>query len=238
MKNKELLTTELTDKQLAIHEELSKIFKINDIKHDIRNVIADFSADKKNYDKGNNKELNNKMNKEKKDLFTELLYKALLSQKDNIQDKGNNKEMNNITGKSKNGDTLQSKFIYENCLLNKEQLNKNNNLYEIFQYSIKLPEYNNNNSTKYKSGKSGLENKLNKYDNEKNSQHRKPNNQSNEALNPENFENDMDFKTSGEKDRKTGKMGKKYMFNKKEYESYVDEDDNINDSSNLIMRRH
>ena len=238
MKNNELKTTELTDKQLAINEELSKLFKINNIKHDIRNLVADFSADKKNLDRGNNKEVNNITQKDKKDIFVDLLHQTLLSQKDNIQEKGNNKESNNIKGKSTKNDELQSKFIFNNSLLNKDRINNNNKIYEVFKYSNKLPEYKSNNETKFVSGKTGAETKLNTYDNEKNSQHRKPNNQSNDALKPEHFENDMRFKSSGEKDRKTGKMGKKYLFTNKEYETYIDEDDNINDSGNLLMKRH
>ena len=36
-------------------------------------------------------------------------------------------------------------------------------------------------------------------------------------LNPDIFENDTEFKISGEKDRKNGNIGHKYMFNNKEY---------------------
>jgi hypothetical protein len=46
----------------------------------------------------------------------------------------------------------------------------------------------------------------------------------------------MKFNESGFKDRKTGKMGSKYMFKQKEYES--DNEDNVNDSNNIIFRRH
>ena len=236
MKNNELLTTDLTDKRLTINEELTKLFKINDNKYDIRNLIADFTLDKKMLEKGNNKEISNYTQKDKKDLFLDLLYQSLLSQKNNILEKGNNKEVSNITGKSTKDDTLQSKFIYDNALLNKNQLNQHNNIYEVYKYSNKLPEYNNN--INYDNTKNTKEIQLHSYDNEKNSQHRKPNNQSNDTLNPEIFENDAEFKSSGEKDRKTGNIGHKYMFNNKEYETDMNDDDNINDLGNLIMKRH
>lgn len=236
MKNNELLTTDLTDKRLTINEELTKLFKINDNKYDIRNLIADFTLDKKMLEKGNNKEMANYTQKDKKDLFLDLLYQSLLSQKNNILEKGNNKEVSNITGKSTKDDALQSKFIYDNVLLNKNQLNQHNNIYEVYKYSNKLPEYNNN--INYDNTKNTKEIQLHSYDNEKNSQHRKPNNQSNDTLNPEIFENDTEFKSSGEKDRKTGNIGHKYMFNNKEYETDMNDDDNINDLGNLIMKRH
>jgi len=236
MKNNELLTVDLTDKRLTINEELTKLFKINDNKYDIRNLIADFTIDKKILEKGNNKEMSNYTQKEKKDLFLELLYQSLLSQKNNILEKGNNKEVSNITGKSTKNDNLQSKFIYDNSLLNQKQLNQHNNIYEVYKYSNKLPEYNNHIS--YDNTKNTKEIQLYHCDNEKNSQHRKPNNQSNDKLNPDIFENDTEFKISGEKDRKNGNIGHKYMFNNKEYETYIDDDDNINDSGNLIMKRH
>lgn len=235
MKNKELLTTELTNKKTILNEELTKLFKINNNKYDIRNLISDFTADKKNLDRGNNKENSNYTNKEKKDIFTDLLYQSILSEKENILEKGNNKENNNIKGKSTKNDDIQSKFIYENSLLNTDQINKNNNIYEIFQYSTKLPEINDN---IYYNTKTSAEIKLQNYDNEKFTQERKPNNQSNDTLKPEQFENDAEFKTSGEKDRKTGNFGHKYMFKKKEYEQHIEEEDNINDSNNLIMKRH
>ena len=199
-------------------------------------MIADFTLDKKMLEKGNNKEMANYTQKEKKDLFLDLLYQSLLSQKNNILEKGNNKEVSNITGKSTKGDTLQSKFIYDNVLLNKNQLNQHNNIYEVYKYSNKLPEYYNN--INYDNTKNTKEIQLHSYDNEKNSQHRKPNNQSNDTLNPEIFENDTEFKSSGEKDRKTGNIGHKYMFNNKEYETDMNDDDNINDLGNLIMKRH
>ena len=235
MKNNELLTTELSNKKGHLNEELTKLFKINDNKYDIRNLVSDFSSDKKNLDRGNNKENNNLTNREKKDIFTELLYQSILSEKENVLEKGNNKENINVTGKSTKDDDLQSKFIYDNALLNKEQLNQHNNIYEIFQYSTKLPEKNDNN---YYNTKTSTEIKIQHYDNEKFTHERKPNNQSNDALKPEHFENDAEFKTSGEKDRKTGNHGHKYMFKQKEYEKYIEDDDNINDSNNLIMKRH
>lgn len=238
MKNNEIKSTELTNKQISINEELNKLFTPNYLKHDIRNVISDFVSDKKNLDRGNNKEMFNNSNKNKKDIFLDLLYQTQLSQKDNIQDKGNNKEVNNISGKSTSNDELQSKFIYENSLLNDKQINPTNNVYEVYHYSTKIPEHVENNSIQYAIGKTSSEVKIQNYDNEKNGQHRKPNNQSNDALKPDNFENDMTFNTSGEKDRRTGNIGHKYLFRSKEYETFIDEEDNINDSSNLLMKRH
>ena len=66
--------------------------------------------DKKILEKGNNKEMSNYTQKEKKDLFLELLYQSLLSQKNNILEKGNNKEVSNITGKSTKNDNTENQY--------------------------------------------------------------------------------------------------------------------------------
>jgi hypothetical protein len=232
MKNNEMKYTDLTDKKIVIHDSLSKLFATNTNLLNIRKTVSDFNSDKKNNEKGNNKEMSNKTIKDKKELLTDILIQSIKSDNQTYLNKGNNKSLNNQTQNIKLKNNNNSKFIYNNADVNKKIINVHDNIYEVHQYSSKLPERHNT----YNNDKDNQEKKLQNYNNEKIMHERKPNNQSNDTLNTSDFENDMKFNESGFKDRKTGKMGSKYMFKQKEYES--DNEDNVNDSNNIIFRRH
>ena len=164
-------------------------------------------------------------------MINELLYQSIKSNNENYLNKGNNKEKVNNKSTIHLLNQNNTDFQYHNNLVNDYQLNQNKNNYEIFNYSTKIKEFKNN----YDSAKNSIEKKLHNYDNEKNNQHRKPNSQSNDALHQDDFETDGDFRESGFKDRKIGMFGNKYMFNKKEYETDMN-DSSINESTNLLSK--
>jgi len=234
MKNNELKTTILTNKQKVLNEVFTNLYTPDKRKVDIRKAVSDFTGNKNNNERGNNKENVNITSKDKKDNLITILHKTIQSNKDTIMNQGNNKET--YINKSKNikEENQQSQFIYKNSLLNKDKLNKNDNTYEVFQYSKKGPELFNNHSNV----QTGVETPLQHNTNEKFTQDRKTNNQSNDTIKLENVENDTTFHVSGSKNRKIGAFGNKYMYNKKEYESSILADDNINDSKTIITRKH
>ncbi len=232
-KNNELLTTLTDDKKNKLVDALNnKIFSKKD--YDILNNILRHSemSNNNNYlSKGNNKEnINNKV-KDKNDILNVIFRQSIKSNNDNFINKGNNKEINNKSSNIQLVNSNNSEFIYNNSEINKNTLQKNNNNYEIINYTKLITQANNN----YDSVKSSLENKLNNFNNEIHNQHRKPNNISNDALHADDFDTDADFTESGFKDRKMGLMGSKYTFNNKQYESSMG-DTSINESSTLNMR--
>jgi len=233
MKNNELLNTEVDDKKSKILDTLNdKIF--NKKEYNILNNILHKSIVSNNTNiltKGNNKEQRNIKSKQKNDLINELLFQSIKSNNENIINKGNNKEIKNIKSNIKYLTSNNNEFKYHNNEINKDKLNNNLRTYEIINYSNKIPTIENN----YESVKSSLENKLHNYDNEKNNQHRKPNNQSNDSLHQDDFETDAEFTESGQKDRRMGIFGSKYMFNKKEYETDMN-DTSLNDSTSLSYK--
>ncbi len=234
-KNNEILNTETDDKKGKILDALnSKIFSKKE--YEILNKILHKSetSNNTNYlEKGNNKELNNIKNKDKNDILNVIFRQSIMSNNDSFMNKGNNKQINNKQSTVKFLNNNNSDFIYYNSEVNNDQLQKNNENYTIANYSNMIKQINNN----YNYVKDSLENKLNSYDNEKNNHHRKPNNQSNDALHSDDFDIDSEFKDSGYKDRRNGIMGSKYLFNKKEYESSMN-DDNINDASTTGSRSY
>jgi len=232
-KNNEINTVIIDDKRAKFSEELEKEYKINKILLDVRKNISDFNSDKKNNDKGNNKENINHSTKQITSLLTDILHKSIKSNNENFIDKGNNKELINNKIRNNNNDELLSKFIQKSVEVNRDILNKSNNNYEIYNYKSKQPELANN----FINDKTSIEKKLYNYDNEK-----KLDNVvgkfNYEAKEINDFENDMDFSISGTVSSAAGtagKIGSKYLMNKKEYESTILENDNINDSkSNLL----
>ena len=233
LKNNELLTTEIDDKKSKILDTLNnKIFSKKE--YNILNNIFHKSLASNNMNfinKGNNKEQVNYKTKQKNDLINELLFQSIKSNNENFINKGNNKERQNTKSNIKYLKTNNNEFIYQNNEINKDKLNNNLKTYEVMNYSTKISTVENN----YDSVKNSLEKKLNNYDNEKNNQHRKPNVQSNDALHKDDFETDAEFKESGQKDRRMGIFGSKYMFNKKEYEEDMN-DTTINDVTGLSYK--
>jgi hypothetical protein len=231
LKNNEILNTEFDDKKNKIIDTLnSKIFSKKE--YDVLNKILHFSemSNNTNYlSKGNNKELLNNRVKDKEDILNVILRQSIKSNNESFIEKGNNKQSNNKQSKISFINNNNSEFLYNNNELNNDYIQKNSNNYEVANYSNIFKDINNN----YKTVKDSIENKLNSYDNEKNNQHRKPNNQSNDALHANDFDIDGEFNDSGYKDRKNGFIGSKYMFNKKEYENGMDDEQNINDMSNI-----
>jgi hypothetical protein len=231
-KNNEINTTELDDKKIKLMEVLNdKLFKIKDYVAPLNTIMynSEQTGNPLYSDNANNQEQNNQSSKTKNDIFNEILYKTIIStnqlNKSNTNNQINKLKKSNITVLSNNN----SEFIYNNSLINDKALQQNNNSYEIINYKNMTANMTNN----YDSVLKSQENKLNKYIDAIANHHRKPNVQSNDALHADDFETDTDFNTSGFKDRKTGFIGSKYMFNKKEYEK---EENTINDSTNLKMK--
>jgi hypothetical protein len=234
-KNNEIINTHTDDKKSKLIDVLNnKLFKNKE--YTILNEIF-YKVNKSNNEnfltKGNNKEQYNTKCKNKNDIINELLYQSIKSNNDHYLTKGNNKDTNNNKSGIKYLKSNLNEFKYHNNLINNDKLNKNNNNYEIFNYSSKIKDYKNN----YNSVKNTQEKKLHHYDNEKNNQHRKPNNQSNDALHQDDFDIDGEFNESGYKDRNMGIHGSKYLFNKKEYESNMN-DSSINESTNLSLKKN
>ena len=72
---------------------------------------------------------------------------------------------------------------------------------------------------------------------QQNNQHRKPNHQSNDALHQDDFETDAEFKESGQKDRRLGIHGSKYLFREKQYENSM-VDNSINDNTGFKSKNN
>jgi len=232
-KNNDIVNTLMDDKKSKLIDVLNdKLF--NNKEYTILNEIF-YKIDKSNNQnyliKGNNKEQSNKKSKDKKDIINELFYQSIKSNNDKYLNKGNNKDISNNKSNIKMLKANKNEFQYNNNLVNNDKLNKNNNNYEIINYSNKIKDYKNN----YDSVKNTIETKLHNYENEKNNQHRIPNMQSNDALHQDDFEVDGEFNESGYKDRNMGIFGSKYLFNKKEYETDMN-DSSINESTNLVLK--
>jgi len=234
-KNNEIKTVQLDDKRSNFMEVIDKEYKINKAMLDIRKNISNFTSDKKDYDKGNNKETIISSTKKITSLLTDILQKSIMSNNDGFLNKGNNKESINNKVRNINNDHLLSKFIQQSVEVNKDVLNKSNNNYEIYNYKSKLPELANN----YVNDKTSIEKKLYSYDNEK-----KLNNISSkigyEIKTIMDFENDAEYATSGTVSSAAGtvgSIGSKYLNNKKEYESSILDDNNVNDSGSILLKR-
>ncbi len=233
-KNNELSTTELDDKKIKLLEALNnKIVTpkeytvLNEILHKVST-----SNNQSYLNKGNNKENKNNKFLSKNDIINEILYNSIQSNNKTFLDKGNNKEYKNKKSNIKTLLNNNSEFLYSNNDINNNKLNKNDSNYEIINYKMILPK----DSNTIENIIISLDEKIQSYDKEKNNQHRRPNNQSNDALHQDDFEVDADFNESGYKDRKTGKIGTKYLFSKKEYEDNIN-DNSINDSGTIIMKK-
>ncbi len=238
LKNKELENTELSDKKSNFTEELSKTYKPNDLKVDVRKIISDFSGDKKDYFKGKNlheKENFNITVRDKKELLTDILRKSITSNNTNYLNKGNNKSLFNNKSRNISEGMQSSKFLFKNSEINTNVLNKKKEDFEIFNYKTKQPEL----FSSYKNDKSSIEKTLSATDKEKMLEQRNIGPQQSEIQKAENFENDTDFSKSGEVSMAAGtvgNMGSKYMFKDKEYEDSISESYNINDKSVSIKR--
>jgi len=234
LKSKEITNVKLSGKQSNFTEVFDKEYKINKAIHDIRKNVSDFTSDKKNHYKGNNKETMIVSTKKNTSLLTDILRKTIKSNNENFISKGNNKE--NIINKSRNidNDELLSKFLQKSVEVNRDVLNKSKGSYEIYNYKAKQPELYNN----FNNDKLSIENKLYNHDNEK----RLDNVEKQfkyEIKNTNDFETDINYAKSGAVSSAAGtvgNMGTKYMVDKKEYESSILEDDNINDSKSYILR--
>lgn len=238
LKNKELENTELTDKKSSFTEELTKAYKPNNLKVDVRKIISDFSGDRQNYTEGKNlsgKENFNTKSRDNKELLTDILRKSIASNNTNYLDKGNNKVLSNNTSADINNVMQQSKFLYTNSDINKDVLNKAKEDFEVFNYKTRQPEL----FSTYENDKSSIERVLQATDKEKLLEQRNLGPQQSEIQKAENFEIDTDFSKSGEVNMAAGtvgNMGSKYMFKDKQYESSISESNNINDRSVSIKR--
>lgn len=235
-KNKELENIEFTQKSQALNEALTSIYKINDIKSDIRKNISEFFINEKELLKGNNKEQINYTIKNKKDIMTDILRKSLTTNNISYLNKGNNKLVNIQKSRNTNNDKNQSKFILTTNIINDDQLNKTKN-YEVINYKLAI---NKDNFDNYTNVKTGIDSTIYNIDNEKELEQRNIGPQNNDSLSSDDFITDTEFSNSGENNMAAGTvgiMGNKYMFNKKEYESSI-LDNSINDSTNHNKRTH
>jgi hypothetical protein len=228
-KNKELENMEFTQKKQALNEAFTTLYKINDIKSDIRKNVSEFFINEKELAKGNNKEQNNYTTKDKKDLITDILHKSLMSNNSSFLNKGNNKSTYINKSRDISNDANQSKFILTSNIVNNDQLNKTKN-YEVINYKLAI---NQDTFDNYSNVKSGIDSTIYVIDNEKELEQRNIGPQNNDPLSSENFITDTEFFSSGINNMAAGTvgvMGNKYMFNKKEYENSI-LDTSINDSA-------
>ena len=233
-KNKELDNMEFTQKTQALNEAFTTLYKINDIKSDIRKNVSEFFINEKELAKGNNKEQYNYSIKDKKDIITDILHKSLMSNNYSFLNKGNNKSSYINKSRDISDDANQSKFILTSSIVNKDHLNKTKN-YEVINYKLAI---NRDTFDNYNNMKTGIDSTICDIDNEKQLEQRQLGPQHNESLTSENFITDSEFSNSGINNMAAGTvgiMGNKYMFNKKEYESSI-LDTSINDSTTYNKR--
>lgn len=233
-KNKELDNMEFTQKTQALNEAFTTLYKINDIKSDIRKNVSEFFINEKELAKGNNKEQYNYSIKDKKDIITDILHKSLISNNYSFLNKGNNKSSYINKSRDISDDANQSKFILTSSIVNKDHLNKTKN-YEVINYKLAI---NRDTFDNYNNMKTGVDSTIYNIDNEKQLEQRQLGPQHNESLTSENFITDSEFSNSGINNMAAGTvgvMGNKYMFNKKEYESSI-LDTSINDSTTYNKR--
>lgn len=233
-KNKELDNMEFTQKTQALNEAFTTLYKINDIKSDIRKNVSEFFINEKELAKGNNKEQYNYSIKDKKDIITDILHKSLMSNNYSFLNKGNNKSSYINKSRDISDDANQSKFILTSSIVNKDHLNKTKN-YEVINYKLAI---NRDTFDNYNNMKTGVDSTIYDIDNEKQLEQRQLGPQHNESLTSENFITDSEFSNSGINNMAAGTvgvMGNKYMFNKKEYESSI-LDTSINDSTTYNKR--
>ena len=233
-KNKELDNMEFTQKTQALNEAFTTLYKINDIKSDIRKNVSEFFINEKELAKGNNKEQYNYSIKDKKDIITDILHKSLMSNNYSFLNKGNNKSSYINKSRDISDDANQSKFILTSSIVNKDHLNKTKN-YEVINYKLAI---NRDTFDNYNNMKTGVDSTIYNIDNEKQLEQRQLGPQHNESLTSENFITDSEFSNSGINNMAAGTvgvMGNKYMFNKKEYESSI-LDTSINDSTTYNKR--
>lgn len=233
-KNKELENMEFTQKTQALNEAFTTLYKINDIKSDIRKNVSEFFINEKELSKGNNKEQNNYSIKNKKDLITDILHKSLMSNNSSFLNKGNNKSININKSRNTADDANQSKFILTSNIINNDQLNKTKN-YEVINYKLAIKQDTFDN---YNNVKSGIDSTIYLINNEKQLEQRNIGPQNNDPLSSDDFITDTEFSNSGTNTIAAGTvgvMGNKYMFNKKEYESSI-LDTSINDSTSHNKR--
>ena len=233
-KNKELDNMEFTQKTQALNEAFTTLYKINDIKSDIRKNVSEFFINEKELAKGNNKEQYNYSIKDKKDIITDILHKSLMSNNYSFLNKGNNKSSYINKSRDISDDANQSKFILTSSIVNKDHLNKTKN-YEVINYKLAI---NRDTFDNYNNMKTGIDSTICDIDNEIQLEQRQLGPQHNESLTSENFITDSEFSNSGINNMAAGTvgiMGNKYMFNKKEYESSI-LDTSINDSTTYNKR--
>jgi|LauGreDrversion4_2_1035121.scaffolds.fasta_scaffold02290_8 hypothetical protein len=233
-KNNELLTTETDDKKNKLSDILnSKLFSAK--QYETLNEILHKSLASNKVSKFNNKDnvLINPKQQTKDILLTEILRQVVKSNNENFLNKGNNKEDNNKASKISFLKNINSEFLYNNNDIDKNSIQKNNNTYEIMNYSNIASQFTNN----YDSVQTSIENKLQNFNNEQINHHRKPNHQSNDALHTDDFENDIIFTDSGSKDRKLGIHGSKYLFREKRTEQSMI-DNSINDNSGFKLKNN
>lgn len=233
-KNKELENIEMTQKTQAINDTFTTLYKVNDIKSDIRKNVSEFFINEKELNKGNNKEQSNYTVKDKKDLITNILQKSLMTNNDSFLNKGNNKS--NFINKLRNNanDKNQSKFILTTNIVNEDIINKTK-AHEVINYKAAI---NQDTFDKYNNVKSGIDTTINILDNEKQLEQRTIGQQQNDTLTTEQYNTDTEFFNSGTNLMAAGTvgiMGNKYMFNKKEYENSI-LDSSINDSTTFNKR--
>lgn len=234
-KNNEILNTEIDDKKGSLSDTLnSKIFSNKEYEN-LSEILhkALMSNKLSELDKGNNKELSNQKQKVKDDILSELLRQSIKSNNENFINKGNNKEYQNKKSTINLLNNKNSEFIFYNNEINKNHLQTNDNNYEVINYSKIAPQFTNN----YDSVQTSIEKKLQNFNNEQNNQHRKPNHQSNDALHQDDFETDAEFKESGQKDRRLGIHGSKYLFREKQYENSMS-DNSLNDNAGFKSKNN
>ena len=234
-KNNEILNTETDDKKNKLVDTLnSKVFS-NKQYENLSEILHKALTSNKlsELDKGNNKELYNQKQKVKDDILSELLRQSIKSNNENFINKGNNKEYQNKKSTINFINNNNSEFIYHNNEINKNFLQLNDNTYEVINYSQLASQFTNN----YESVQTSIETQLQNFNNEQNNQHRKPNHQSNDALHQDDFETDAEFKESGQKDRRLGIHGSKYLFREKQYETSM-VDNSINDNTGFKSKNN
>lgn len=234
-KNNEILNTETDDKKTQLSDILNLKISSNKEYDNLTEILHKaLASNKQNFlNKGNNKELINQKQRVKDDILSELARESIRSNNESFINKGNNKEYQN---KKSNINVLtnnNSEFIYNNNEINKNSIQLNDKTYEVFNYSQVSSQFTNN----YDSVQQTVETRLQNYNNEQNNQHRKPNFQSNDALHQDDFETDADFTESGQKDRRLGIFGSKYLFREKQYENSMN-DASINDNTGLITKNN
>jgi len=234
-KNNEILNTEIDDKKGSLSDTLnSKIFSNKEYEN-LSEILhkALMSNKLSELDKGNNKELSNQKQKVKDDILSELLRQSIKSNNENFINKGNNKEYQNKKSTINLLNNKNSEFIFYNNEINKNYIQTNDNNYEVINYSKIASQFTNN----YDSVQTSIETKLQNFNNEQNNQHRKPNHQSNDALHQDDFETDAEFKESGQKDRRLGIHGSKYLFREKQYENSMS-DNSLNDNTGFKSKNN